>query len=155
MFRRKYLCEKEEKKPIIKDFTTHLIKMIHKTTPQLRVADSHEISEKPQSTGIISSRKEVRILSSRRPQTCSLSRRSEGINRTDLFRSSLNKSSNNKNNFNTKETTGINISPSQKRRSRSSFSKSGITLNLNKPGCHLHISSAKDSYAKQFLEFYK
>ncbi len=38
MFRRKYLGEKEQKKPIVKEFTTHLIKMIHKTTPQLKVA---------------------------------------------------------------------------------------------------------------------
>ncbi len=40
-FRRKYLGYKEERKPLVKEFSTHLIKVLHKTTPKLRVSAFH------------------------------------------------------------------------------------------------------------------
>lgn len=46
-FKRKYLGYKEEKKPIVKEFGTHMIKVLHKTTPKLKVAEFHDVSFKP------------------------------------------------------------------------------------------------------------
>lgn len=43
-----------------------MIKTLHRTTPQLKMTDTHEVGYKPYETG---------YLSSRRPNTCSLSRR--------------------------------------------------------------------------------
>jgi hypothetical protein len=40
-FKRKYLGFKEEKKPIIKEFGTHMIKVLHKTAPKLKVSKFH------------------------------------------------------------------------------------------------------------------
>lgn len=37
-FKRKYLGYKDERKPIVKEFGTHLIKVLHKTTPRLKVS---------------------------------------------------------------------------------------------------------------------
>jgi len=37
-FKRKYLGYKEEKKPIVKEFFSHMIKVLHKTTPRLKVS---------------------------------------------------------------------------------------------------------------------
>ena len=65
-FKRKYLGYKEEKKPLVKDFGTHMIKVLHKTTPKLKLADFHEVPFMPNDSG---------YFSSRRPNTCSLTKR--------------------------------------------------------------------------------
>jgi hypothetical protein len=65
-FKRKYLGFKEEKKPLVKEFGTHMIKVLHKTTPKLKVAGFHDISFKPNESG---------YFSSRRPNTCSFTKR--------------------------------------------------------------------------------
>lgn len=46
-FKRKYLGFKEEKKPVVKEFGTHMIKVLHKRTPKLKLADFHDVSFKP------------------------------------------------------------------------------------------------------------
>lgn len=40
-FKRDFLGYKPEKKPIVKPFTSNLIKSLHNLTPQLRRADPH------------------------------------------------------------------------------------------------------------------
>lgn len=37
-FKRKYLGYKEERKPIVKGFSSHLIKVLHTTTPKLKLS---------------------------------------------------------------------------------------------------------------------
>jgi hypothetical protein len=66
-FKKKYLGYKEEKKPIVKEFGAHMIKVLHKTTPKLKVSDFHDVSFKPNESG---------YFSSRRPNTSSFSKRS-------------------------------------------------------------------------------
>ncbi len=66
-FKRKYLGYKEQKKPIVKEFTCHMIKVLHKTTPKLKVSQFHDIPFKPSESG---------YFSSKRPNTCSFSKRS-------------------------------------------------------------------------------
>jgi hypothetical protein len=46
-FKRKYLGYKEEKKPLVKDFASHMIKFLHKTTPKLKLSEFHDVPLKP------------------------------------------------------------------------------------------------------------
>lgn len=49
-FKRDFLGYKPEKKPIVKPFTSNLIKSLHNLTPQLRRADPHEYVKIPKRT---------------------------------------------------------------------------------------------------------
>jgi hypothetical protein len=43
-FQSQYLGYKKTKKPIVRDFTSNMIKSIHKMAPKLKVSDYHEIA---------------------------------------------------------------------------------------------------------------